>query len=474
MFYQDISTPKLPIKEPTRTLWMGNLHSSFDEITIQEMWNFLNRSVSVELIKVQDDRLPSFSNSGHVENYIHNTTAIMANVEQEKVAASVDSIKSEHKQANYCLVEFESQQEAAEALTLNGLPLPNFFSRSRNSVINASQLSVFRLNWAVWPTVNGLSPEYPLFVGNLSSITREADLLLLFRSRYKSVKTVRMMTEPIPGKSDSFGFICFANCEERRLAAEEMNGICFQDKYIKVAIANPRDNMIPSSTDVPPVKNIPPLIKTANDLLTNNLNAVQEQTAQLALSTVVTGNLRSNGNIRQGLGSNSKNSTIFVGGLSTDVSEQELNELFRPFGEIMDVKIPLGKKCGFVTFKRRIDAKAAIKGLHGFLVRGCPIRLSWGKTFNNTVDLTSGTTRSFNSGYDSPFKYTFPDYSNCSAAWTNYPIEVCPRSCTHHSIPSYTPISKKSMVSAKQQSVTTARNVKSSHYHDENPRNRGG
>jgi len=44
---------------------------------------------------------------------------------------------------------------------------------------------------------------------------------------------------------------------------------------------------------------------------------------------------------------------IFVGGLDSNVSEEELRRLFSTYGELVHVKIPVGKRCGFVQFANR-------------------------------------------------------------------------------------------------------------------------
>ena len=49
------------------------------------------------------------------------------------------------------------------------------------------------------------------------------------------------------------------------------------------------------------------------------------------------------------------NTTVFVGGLSSLISEETLKTFFTPFGEITYVKIPPGKGCGFVQFVRKTD-----------------------------------------------------------------------------------------------------------------------
>ena len=44
---------------------------------------------------------------------------------------------------------------------------------------------------------------------------------------------------------------------------------------------------------------------------------------------------------------------IFVGGLDPNVSDDQLRLLFSSYGELVHVKIPVGKGCGFVQFANR-------------------------------------------------------------------------------------------------------------------------
>lgn len=44
---------------------------------------------------------------------------------------------------------------------------------------------------------------------------------------------------------------------------------------------------------------------------------------------------------------------IFVGNLDPNVAEEELRQTFLHFGEIINVKIPVGRGCGFVQFAAR-------------------------------------------------------------------------------------------------------------------------
>ena len=46
----------------------------------------------------------------------------------------------------------------------------------------------------------------------------------------------------------------------------------------------------------------------------------------------------------------------------------------------MQVKVPVGKHCGFVQFVRKPDAERAIEKMQGFPIGGSRIRLSWGRS----------------------------------------------------------------------------------------------
>ena len=44
---------------------------------------------------------------------------------------------------------------------------------------------------------------------------------------------------------------------------------------------------------------------------------------------------------------------IFVGGLDSNISDDQLRQVFSQYGELVHVKIPVGKRCGFVQFADR-------------------------------------------------------------------------------------------------------------------------
>lgn len=54
---------------------------------------------------------------------------------------------------------------------------------------------------------------------------------------------------------------------------------------------------------------------------------------------------------------------IFVGNLDPNVTEEELKQTFLQFGEIVYVKTPVGKGCGFVQFGTRFVNCLCVKPL---------------------------------------------------------------------------------------------------------------
>lgn len=105
------------------------------------------------------------------------------------------------------------------------------------------------------------------------------------------------------------------------------------------------------------------------------------------------------------------NTTVFVGGLSAPIREEELRQYFQHFGEIVYVKIPPGKGCGFVQYVSRSSAELAIQQMNGYQIGNSRIRLSWGRSQNEKS--TGGGSGSINTtpssvGSPPPIKLPHP------------------------------------------------------------------
>nr|CAB3502871.1 unnamed protein product [Digitaria exilis] len=119
------------------------------------------------------------------------------------------------------------------------------------------------------------------------------------------------------------------------------------------------------------------------------------------------------------------NTTVFVGGLDPSVTDELLRQTFSPYGELLYVKIPVGKRCGFVQYSNRASAEEAIRVLNGSQLGGQSIRLSWGRSPTNKQpqqeqNQWSSGYYGYPQGYD-PYGYARPPQDPAMYAYTAYP-----------------------------------------------------
>ena len=82
-------------------------------------------------------------------------------------------------------------------------------------------------------------------------------------------------------------------------------------------------------------------------------------------------------------------STVRVTNLSENTREQDLQDLFRPIGDIVRIFLAKDKNTGaskgfaFINFKRREDANKAIKVLNGFGYDHLILSVEWARPSTN-------------------------------------------------------------------------------------------
>lgn len=130
---------------------------------------------------------------------------------------------------------------------------------------------------------------------------------------------LQVITDPLTGRSKGYGFVRFGSEAERDRALGDMMGHLISNRPIRVSIATAKKN--------------PPGAPSANAA---SSNAPHPSDFDLT------------------------NTTLFIGGLSASVTEDELHSLFGRFGDIIYVKIPPGKGCGFVQYVLRPVAEVAM------------------------------------------------------------------------------------------------------------------
>jgi RNA recognition motif-containing protein len=283
------------------------------------------------------------------------------------VIPPADTDFSFRSNAGYCFVDFENSDAAARALQLNGQMIPNSNRQ-------------FKLNWASGGGLADRSrgdggPEYSIFVGDLGPEVNEYVLMSLFKSKFTSTKSAKIMSDPISGLSRGYGFVRFADESDQQKALTEMQGVYCGNRPMRISTATPKNKGGgggPGMGGMPGgggggggvggggpggmgmySMNAPPM----------NYYGVPQPMNQFT---------------------DPNNTTVFVGGLSGYVTEDELRSFFQGFGEITYVKIPPGKGCGFVQFVQRHAAEMAINQMQGYPIGNSRVRLSWGRSQNNS------------------------------------------------------------------------------------------
>lgn len=312
-----------PNEQAKNTLWMGELEPWMDENFIKGVFRTCSdQAVNVKVIRDK--------NSGS---------------------------------AGYCFVEFPTNEAATAALSLNGTAIPNS-SRA------------FKLNWA---SGGGLvdrrddrGPEYSIFVGDLGPEVNEYVLVALFQARFPSCKSAKIMTDAVSGQSRGYGFVRFSDETDQQRALVEMQGVYCGSRPMRISTATPknRSHGFPGHHAPPSMMN----------------NVPQQHMWPGPFPPPYGGGAGAGFNPATQMNqfTDPNNTTVFVGGLSGYVTEDELRSFFQGFGEITYVKIPPGKGCGFVQFVHRHAAEMAINQMQGYPIGNSRVRLSWGRSQNNS------------------------------------------------------------------------------------------
>ncbi|KFH48632.1 putative RNA-binding protein-like protein [Hapsidospora chrysogenum ATCC 11550] len=316
---------------PKTTLWMGELEPWMDEAFIKGV--FASAAGETVNVKVIRDK-----NSGN---------------------------------AGYCFVEFPTPEAANKALGLNGSAVPNSTRQ-------------FKLNWA---SGGGLvdrredrGPEYSIFVGDLGPEVNEYVLVSLFQSRFPSCKSAKIMTDAMTGQSRGYGFVRFADENDQQRALMEMQGVYCGNRPMRISTATPKNRNNHHA--------FPGHGHHGNPMMAGGMPQQQMWGGGMGGFPYGGGAAGAGGGFNPSSQMNQftdpNNTTVFVGGLSGYVTEDELRSFFQGFGEITYVKIPPGKGCGFVQFVHRHAAEMAINQMQGYPIGNSRVRLSWGRSQNNS------------------------------------------------------------------------------------------
>ncbi|KAI8501572.1 tRNA selenocysteine 1-associated protein 1 [Branchiostoma belcheri] len=152
---------------------------------------------------------------GDLEPYMDEPFIMNAFASMGEPIISVKLIKNRQTggPAGFCFVDFGDQQLAERALTrLSGKQLPGSYTPKR-----------FKLNYASYGRENVVTPEYSIFVGDLTPEIDDGSLQEFFGRRYSSCKAAKVVLDAA-GNSRGYGFVRFTDENEQKRALTEMQG----------------------------------------------------------------------------------------------------------------------------------------------------------------------------------------------------------------------------------------------------------
>ncbi|VAH45324.1 unnamed protein product [Triticum turgidum subsp. durum] len=230
------------------------------------------------------------------ETYLYNAFAPVG----PQQVTSVKIIRNKHtgQPEGYGFIEFQSRAAAEYALgTFNGQMMPNVEQ-------------VFKLNWASCSAGDKRGDDgsdHTIFVGDLAADVTDAMLEEIFKATYPSVKGANVVTDRATGRSKGYGFVRFGDLNEQTRAMTEMNGVLLSTRQMRIGPAANKKNM-----------------GTQQTYSTNGYQSSQVNEAA----------------------NDPNNTTIFVGGLDSNIDENYLRQVFTPYGEVSVVdlsNLPAGR-----------------------------------------------------------------------------------------------------------------------------------
>jgi len=232
-----------------------------------------------------------------------------------------------------------------------------------------------KVNWAAHATnKEDTTGHHNIFVGDLSSEINDEMLRKAF-APFGNVSEARVMWDQNTGRSRGYGFVAFRERAEAERAMTDMNGVWLGSRAIRCNWANQKTNTSSSGGSAPPS-------------LQNPAAGSQSQTFDEIASL-----------------SSSNCTTVYIGNLAPDVTEEQMRQVFQSYGTIDEVRTQKDKSFGFVKYQTHDQATRAIIAANGTVISGRPIRCSWGKEKSNQAQPSGGA-----GGAQQPVSYGYYPY----------------------------------------------------------------
>ncbi|XP_065211433.1 nucleolysin TIAR isoform X2 [Planococcus citri] len=237
-----------------------------------------------------------------------------------------------------------------------------------------------------WPPSPGLqskqdtSKHYHIFVGDLSPEIETQTLKEAF-SQFGEISDCRVVRDPQTLKSKGYGFVSFSKKSEAESAIAAMNGQWLGNRSIRTNWATRK----------------PPVLKGDGNSKPLTFDEVYNQ-------------------------SSPTNCTVYCGGITSGLSDDVIQKIFAPFGNIQEVRVFKDKGYAFIRFSTKESATHAIVAVHNTDINGQLVKCSWGKestdiTISQSSAQTITTSSQFPFTYGQHLNYWYPQsYPSTAAA----------------------------------------------------------
>ena len=317
--------------------------------------------------------------------------------------------------AGYGFLDAASPDAAQRVITTgSGMPIPGTnrcwrLNMGRNAAVNAPSSAGAEIN---------------IYVGNLEPSVTDYQLMTAFRPRYASVRHAKVVCNEY-GQSRGFGFVRFANPQDAERAVNEMQGFEFNQKPIRLSPANGRARSGRGGGGggggggghhhgggyghhgggaghghhhggghghhgAPPTNKRPRQLMSPDD---------------------------------------PNNTTIFIGGTGSHITDELLWREFHTFGELDGVRVPVNKTgFAFVRFKTRECAQRAKDELSGTHITSLnphkPVNIEWASeqipvSRPPPMAQNSVAPMNYNSGSSQPYDPQYSSQYNANSSGMN-------------------------------------------------------
>jgi nucleolysin TIA-1/TIAR len=288
----------------------------------------------------------------------------------------------------YAFVEFAEHRDAQLALA----------AMNKRIVLGREM----KVNWATSPgsaSKQDTSKHFHVFVGDISPDIESHQLKEAF-SPFGVISDCKVIRDPQTHKSRGYGFVCYVNKEDAEMAIAGMNGQWLGGRPLRTNWATGKGTTTSTPTQ-----------KSRREL---DYDDVYNQTGPT-------------------------NSTVYVGGIQSELTDELMREHFSQFGQVQDVRIFKDKGYAFVRMDSKDSATRAIIAVHGSQINGYTVKSSWGKDMASDGGSSSSSSTPSQPSMPQQGQYNYASNMQYYNYWGGYgmPGNVPPAAQGQYGMPYY-------------------------------------